>query len=76
MMLYILGKGTDLDSSSMNNGYDTTTWERMVGIKQKVFQIWDKAPPTLRICCIKFAQRVILAQSVASGAEPRVRIVV
>lgn len=27
----------------------------------------------MRICCIKFAQRVILAQSVASGAETRVR---
>ncbi|KAL9484800.1 hypothetical protein ACSS6W_003589 [Trichoderma asperelloides] len=51
--------------------YDTVTWERMVSIKQKILQMWDNVPPTVRICCIKFAQRVVLAQSVASGAEHR-----
>lgn len=45
----------------------------MVNIKQKILQMWDNVPPTVRICCIKFAQRVVLAQSVASGAEHRVR---
>jgi symplekin len=59
--------------SRINNGYDTTTWDKMVKIKHKILQIWDKAPPSLRICCIKFAQRVVLAQSVSSGAEMRVR---
>ncbi|UKZ77604.1 hypothetical protein TrVFT333_005328 [Trichoderma virens FT-333] len=55
----------------INNSYDTVTWERMVSIKQKILQLWDNVPPTVRICCIKFAQRVVLAQSVASGAEHR-----
>ncbi|KAH8128518.1 hypothetical protein FP744_10008597 [Trichoderma asperellum] len=55
----------------INNSYDTVTWERMVSIKQKILQMWDNVPPTVRICCIKFAQRVVLAQSVASGAEHR-----
>ncbi|KAM0446722.1 hypothetical protein ACHAPV_003807 [Trichoderma viride] len=55
----------------INNSYDTVTWERMVSIKQKILQMWDTVPPTVRICCIKFAQRVVLAQSVASGAEHR-----
>ncbi|KAF7558891.1 hypothetical protein G7046_g5268 [Stylonectria norvegica] len=55
----------------INNGYDTITWERMVAIKQKILRIWDNAGPSVRICCIKFAQRVILAQSVGSGAELR-----
>lgn len=59
---------------SINNGYDTITWQRMVVIKQKILQIWDSAGPSVRICCIKFAQRVVLAQSVASGAELRVRL--
>lgn len=45
----------------------------MVSIKHKILQLWDGAPPTVRICCIKFAQRVVLAQTVASGAEHRVR---
>ncbi|KAK7415504.1 hypothetical protein QQX98_005857 [Neonectria punicea] len=55
----------------INNGYDTITWERMVEIKQKILRIWDNAVPSVRICCIKFAQRIVLAQSVATGAELR-----
>ena len=52
---------------TINNSYDTITWERMMAIKQRILRIWEHAPPTVRICCIKFAQRVVLAQSVASG---------
>ncbi|KAH6898511.1 hypothetical protein B0T10DRAFT_111731 [Thelonectria olida] len=55
----------------INNGYDTITWERMVAVKQKILRIWDNAGPTVRICCIKFAQRIVLAQSVGTGAEMR-----
>ncbi|OAQ91018.1 mRNA cleavage and polyadenylation specificity factor complex subunit [Purpureocillium lilacinum] len=55
----------------INNGYDTVTWERMVVIKQRILRIWDTAPPSVRISCIKFAQRVVLAQTVASNAEFR-----
>lgn len=51
----------------INNSYDTITWERMMSIKQRILRIWEHAPPSVRICCIKFAQRVVLAQSVASG---------
>lgn len=57
----------------INNSYDTFTWERMVAIKQRILRIWDDAESTVRICCIKFAQRVVLAQSAANPAEPRVR---
>lgn len=56
----------------INNSYDTVTWERMVVIKQRILQIWDTAPPTVRICCIKFAQRVVLAQTVSSMGDHRV----
>ncbi|KAL6919186.1 hypothetical protein FSST1_003212 [Fusarium sambucinum] len=55
----------------INNGYDTITWERMVAVKQKVLRIWDNAGPTVRICCIKFAQRVVLAQTATTGSELR-----
>lgn len=58
----------------INNSYDTVTWERMVGIKQRILQIWDKAPPTVGICCIKFAQRVVLAQTESSMGDHRVRL--
>ncbi|TEA15992.1 mRNA cleavage and polyadenylation specificity factor complex subunit pta1 [Colletotrichum sidae] len=56
---------------TINNGYDTFTWERMVAIKTRILRIWEDAPPTVRICCIKFAQRVVLAQSAANPQEPR-----
>lgn len=56
----------------INNGYDTITWDRMLAVKQKILRIWDNAVPSVRICCIKFAQRVVLAQTVGLGAESRV----
>ncbi|CAG9971238.1 unnamed protein product [Clonostachys byssicola] len=55
----------------INNSYDTVTWERMVGIKQRILRTWDQATPSVKICCIKFAQRVILAQTPSNGAESR-----
>ncbi|WYZ42792.1 hypothetical protein EsH8_VI_000491 [Colletotrichum jinshuiense] len=55
----------------INNSYDTLTWERMVAVKTSILRIWDDTEPTVRICCIKFAQRVVLAQSVANPNEPR-----
>ena len=58
--------------NSINNGYDTITWERMVELKQKILKIWDTATPTVKICCIKFAQRVVLAQTSTAGIEHRV----
>lgn len=59
-------------ASSMENSYDTITWERITAVKTRILQIWDNADPSVQICCIKFAQKVVLSQSV-SGMEPRVR---
>lgn len=44
----------------------------MMVIKQRILQIWDTSVASVRICCIKFAQRVVLAQSATSGHEARV----
>ncbi|PHH67196.1 hypothetical protein CDD81_2965 [Ophiocordyceps australis] len=55
----------------INNGYDTVTWDKMMAIKQRILYIWDNAVPSVRICCIKFVQRVILAQSVAGTTDLR-----
>ncbi|KAI2621248.1 hypothetical protein GGR54DRAFT_600704 [Hypoxylon sp. NC1633] len=55
----------------INNSYDTLTWERMTAIKMRILQIWDTAPSTVRICCIKFVQRVVLAQTQSIHPEPR-----
>ncbi|TVY25932.1 mRNA cleavage and polyadenylation specificity factor complex subunit [Lachnellula hyalina] len=47
------------------------TWERMLAIKSRIFRIWDSAASNVRICCIKFAQRVVLVQTAGPDADPR-----
>lgn len=46
-----------------SNRNDADTWNKMVAIKSKILSLWDVAPIGVRICCIKFVQRVILVQS-------------
>ncbi|KAI0160990.1 hypothetical protein GGR52DRAFT_562481 [Hypoxylon sp. FL1284] len=55
----------------INNSWDAHTWEHMTAIKTMILRIWDTAPPTIRICCIKFAQRVVLAQTPSINQEPK-----
>ncbi|KAJ9133984.1 mRNA cleavage and polyadenylation specificity factor complex subunit pta1 [Pleurostoma richardsiae] len=55
----------------INNSYDATTWERMTAIKTRILRIWDGAPTPIRLCCIKFAQRVVLAQTAAANMEQK-----
>lgn len=37
-----------------------------MAIKQRILRIWDGAASAVRLCCIKFAQRVVLAQTTAN----------
>ncbi|KAI0419178.1 mRNA cleavage and polyadenylation specificity factor complex subunit [Xylaria grammica] len=55
----------------INNSYDSTTWEKMTAIKTRIRDIWDTAPLTVRICCVKFVQRVVLAHTSSVNPEPR-----
>lgn len=57
----------------INNAYDKDTWERMMAIKSRILRIWDTATPGVRACCIKFAQRVVIAQTAGPEGDPRVR---
>jgi hypothetical protein len=57
---------------SINNPQDSTTWDSMTAIKSRILRIWDVAPPGIRVCCIKFAQRIVLAQT--SGIDGDVRV--
>lgn len=47
----------------INNSYDTPTWERMTAIKSRIMRLWESPLPSVQICCIKFAQRVVLVQT-------------
>ncbi len=57
----------------INNSYDADTWERMTAIKSRILRLWESPSPSIRICCIKFAQRVVLAQTHAANTDQRVR---
>ena len=54
-----------------SNRNDADAWNKMVAIKSKILSLWDIAPIGVRICCIKFVQRVILVQS-RGITDPRV----
>ncbi|KAH6682182.1 mRNA cleavage and polyadenylation specificity factor complex subunit, partial [Plectosphaerella plurivora] len=55
----------------ISNSYDTMTWERVLAIKTRILKIWGTASSPVRICCIKFAQRVVLAQTPMGPNDPR-----
>lgn len=40
-----------------------------MAIKQRILRIWDDATPAVKLCCIKFAQRVVLAQTTATNLD-------
>lgn len=44
----------------------------MTAIKSRILRIWDTAPPGIRICCIKFAQRVVFVQTPAPEKDVRI----
>ncbi|CAK7198401.1 hypothetical protein SEUCBS139899_001062 [Sporothrix eucalyptigena] len=57
----------------INNSYDTDTWDRISAIKSRILRLWESPSPSVRICCIKFAQRVVLAQTHAANPDQRHR---
>lgn len=59
---------------SILNTYHPPAWEAMSAIKSKILSIWENALTPVKLCCIKFVQRVILAQTASNGTEPKVDI--
>ncbi|KAK3496966.1 uncharacterized protein B0T23DRAFT_309331 [Neurospora hispaniola] len=53
------------------NTYHPPAWEAMSAIKSKILSIWENALTPVKLCCIKFVQRVILAQTASNGTEPK-----
>ncbi|KAK2611327.1 hypothetical protein N8I77_004676 [Diaporthe amygdali] len=56
----------------IHNPYERSPWDNMVTIKQKILRLWDDAAPAVKLCCVKFAQRVVLAQTTATSMEKRI----
>lgn len=59
-------------SDRIHNSYHTESWEQMSAIKSRILGIWDGAPAPVKLSCIKFAQRVVLAQTASNGMEQKV----
>ncbi|KAL3417574.1 mRNA cleavage and polyadenylation specificity factor complex subunit [Phlyctema vagabunda] len=55
----------------INNAYDSATWERMIAIKSRILRMWDTSVSGVRICCIKFAQRVVLVQTMGQATDSK-----
>ncbi|KAK3394612.1 hypothetical protein B0H63DRAFT_52069 [Podospora didyma] len=53
----------------IHNSYHVESWEHMTAIKARILQIWENAATPVRLCCIKFAQRVVLSQTASNGQE-------
>ncbi|KAK4988141.1 hypothetical protein LTR50_004163 [Elasticomyces elasticus] len=53
------------------NPHDVPTWQKMAAIKSSILRRMDTAPPGVRICCIKFVQRVVQTQTLGSVVDPR-----
>ena len=45
----------------------------MATIKSNILKRWDTAPTGVRLCCIKFVQRVVQVQTPGIITDPRVR---
>ncbi|KAB8271328.1 hypothetical protein BDV30DRAFT_228257 [Aspergillus minisclerotigenes] len=65
--------GTDtLDNCSINHPEDSKIWENMTAIKDDILRRWDTSPFSVKVCCIKFVQRVVQVQT-HGLTDPRVR---
>lgn len=58
---------------SIANPHDVPVWNQMASIKLNILKRWDTAATRVRICCIKFVQKVVQVQTPGVIADPRVR---
>ena len=59
-------------SLSIANPHDVPVWNQMASIKSNILKRWDTAATEVRICCIKFVQKVVQVQTPGVIADPRV----
>lgn len=60
-------------ADSATNPTDASSWHLMSGIKSNILKRFDIASIGVRICCIRFAQRVVQVQTPGMINDPRVR---
>ncbi|KAF7161754.1 hypothetical protein CNMCM6106_008907 [Aspergillus hiratsukae] len=55
----------------INHPEDSALWENMTAVKQEILRKWDSSPYPVKVCCIKFVQRVVQVQTHGPIADPR-----
>ncbi|KAL2000935.1 hypothetical protein VTN02DRAFT_2451 [Thermoascus thermophilus] len=55
----------------LNHPEDGDPWEKMMAVKQNILRRWDSAPHPVKVCCIKFVQRVVHVQTPGLISDPR-----
>ncbi|KAI9719190.1 MAG: hypothetical protein M1828_006283 [Chrysothrix sp. TS-e1954] len=50
---------------------DGATWQNMAAIKSNILKRMDMSPLGIKLCCIKFIQRVVQVQSAGVISDPR-----
>ncbi|BFZ62238.1 hypothetical protein YB2330_003325 [Saitoella coloradoensis] len=53
-----------------NDKEDAKSWEIMTAIKSRILRLWDEGAEGVRICCVKFVQRVVFVQT-PGAKDPR-----
>lgn len=51
---------------------DTVQWQDMNAIKLNILQRMDVSPTPVKMCCVKFVQKVVQVQTPGQIADPRV----
>jgi hypothetical protein len=73
-LAYILCLLTLVLYHRINHPEDSALWENMTAVKQEILRKWDSSPYPVKVCCIKFVQRVVQVQTHGPIADPRVCI--
>ncbi|OJD24700.1 hypothetical protein ACJ73_03930 [Blastomyces percursus] len=55
----------------IDNPDESALWEKMTGIKQNILKRWDIASNNIKVCCIKFVQKVVQVQTTGVISDPR-----
>ncbi|OJD18619.1 hypothetical protein AJ78_01390 [Emergomyces pasteurianus Ep9510] len=55
----------------IDNPSESTLWGKMTAIKQNILKRWDTASNSIKVCCIKFVQKVVQVQTTGVISDPR-----
>ncbi|OAX79314.1 hypothetical protein ACJ72_06367 [Emergomyces africanus] len=57
--------------TSIDNPSESSLWETMTAVKQNILKRWDTASNSIKVCCIKFVQKVVQVQTTGVISDPR-----